>query len=592
MARSNTGSSSNEFTVLLDTAARKAAGAPLTCACWFRPVSLVQTSNLTFLTESGGAYFGVLFDGGNAYGLGAAKVIVDDGGHNPATSTTIASTTAWSHCCASRDGVGTLNVYLNGGGKGTGAAANPATALTNNMNIAVFNTGGGAFSSMNGDIAEVAWWDVVLTDSEVLSLAKGVSPLLIRPQSLWFYSPLRMGTGSAQNYVQSTQTTAVTQVGTMTLSTSHPPMLPFRGAGLPIDFTSGGGGGTTTPQSVSITATTTTTVTKAVGKAVAVTATSTSTFVKRAGKGISATATSTTTFLKAVGKAIAATATSTTTVAAPRRVVQAITVTATSTLSVLKSVGKIAAITSTTSTALTRAIGKAVAATATSTTTITKQVGKAVAITATTTTTTSALKVFLQTVAITATTTTSMLRSVGKLILPTATTTTTLGPKAISKGLAVVATTSTTTTKQVAKAVALVATSTAAFVKAIGKALGIVSTTASTFGETYIPAGATTPQPISITATTSVTVSATFIQGQGDTHDGDGPDAWAARRWAEEAKRRKQLVQVPAKLAKAAMRISTQPINTPVTPLVTGRAVSTWTPEDDDMDLADILDLL
>jgi hypothetical protein len=592
MARTNTGSSSNYFGIALGRTV--AAGAPQSVACWFRPNALATLSNLAFLADSGGSYFGVAYDGTNNYGNGAQKVVLDQGGANiqVGSSTTVSSTTVWQHACGTRGTTNDLTAYLNGGGKTTTNFGGTSNQLANTITIGAFDVGGGVFSPLKGDVAEVAFWDATLTDAEVLSLSKGVSPLLIRPDKLWFYSPLRNPTGLALNYLQKFQN-SVTQNGTMTDAGSHPPMLDYRGAGLPIDFTSGGGGGTTTPQSVSITATTTTTATKAVGKAVAVTATSTSTFVKQAGKAIAATATSTTTFLKAVGKSIAATATTTTTAAAIKVILQSISITATSTTSVVKRVNKIAAITSTTSTALTRAVGKAVAATATSTTTILKQVGKPVSITATTTTTVGALKVFLQLVSITATSSVSMLRSVGKIILPIGTTTTTLGPKAITKGLAVVATTSTTATKQVAKAVALVATSTSAFVKAIGKALGIVSTTASTFGETFIPAGAVTNKTVAITATTSVTIGTTFIQGQADTHDGDLPaDAWASKRWAEEAKRRKQLVERPTKLAKAAMRIPTQPINTPVTPLVASTSIAAWTPEDDDMDLADILDLL
>jgi hypothetical protein len=42
----------------------------------------------------------------------------------------------------------------------------------------------------NGKIAEVAIWNAVLTADEVMSLAKGVKPTSIRPQSLFAYVPL------------------------------------------------------------------------------------------------------------------------------------------------------------------------------------------------------------------------------------------------------------------------------------------------------------------------------------------------------------------------------------------------------------------
>lgn len=42
----------------------------------------------------------------------------------------------------------------------------------------------------NGKIAEIGVWTAVLTDIEIASLAKGISPAKVRPQSLEFYSPL------------------------------------------------------------------------------------------------------------------------------------------------------------------------------------------------------------------------------------------------------------------------------------------------------------------------------------------------------------------------------------------------------------------
>jgi hypothetical protein len=42
----------------------------------------------------------------------------------------------------------------------------------------------------SGDIAEVGIWNIDLTAAEVASLAKGVSPALIRPQNHVAYLPL------------------------------------------------------------------------------------------------------------------------------------------------------------------------------------------------------------------------------------------------------------------------------------------------------------------------------------------------------------------------------------------------------------------
>lgn len=43
---------------------------------------------------------------------------------------------------------------------------------------------------MDGRVAEVALWDVALTDEEFVSLSKGFKPSRIRPQNLRFYAPI------------------------------------------------------------------------------------------------------------------------------------------------------------------------------------------------------------------------------------------------------------------------------------------------------------------------------------------------------------------------------------------------------------------
>lgn len=45
-------------------------------------------------------------------------------------------------------------------------------------------------SDLDGQLAEVAIWDVALTAGEAATLGKGFCPLLVRPQSLVLYAPL------------------------------------------------------------------------------------------------------------------------------------------------------------------------------------------------------------------------------------------------------------------------------------------------------------------------------------------------------------------------------------------------------------------
>lgn len=91
------------------------------------------------------------------------------------------STGAWHHALCFQNGTGS-RVYLDGvagGAAGAAAMGNHATSLA---------FGGNNF---DGKIAEVAIWDVALVEaSEIPALAKGISPLLVRPQSLKGYWPI------------------------------------------------------------------------------------------------------------------------------------------------------------------------------------------------------------------------------------------------------------------------------------------------------------------------------------------------------------------------------------------------------------------
>jgi hypothetical protein len=67
----------------------------------------------------------------------------------------------------------------------------------------------------DGKIADAAIWNVALTAAEIASLAKGISPRLIRPQSLVFYAPL------IRDLIDVKGGLALTNVNTATVS-PHP----------------------------------------------------------------------------------------------------------------------------------------------------------------------------------------------------------------------------------------------------------------------------------------------------------------------------------------------------------------------------------
>jgi hypothetical protein len=101
---------------------------------------------------------------------------------------TAMSTGTWYHvgCTATS---GSWLLYLNGAQDGSGATAATPNSTTGLTTIA-YREYASFEEYTNGRIAEVGFWGAVLTASEMVSLARGYSPLLIRPDALLSYVPL------------------------------------------------------------------------------------------------------------------------------------------------------------------------------------------------------------------------------------------------------------------------------------------------------------------------------------------------------------------------------------------------------------------
>jgi hypothetical protein len=97
---------------------------------------------------------------------------------------------AWAHAGAVFASATSRTAYLDG------TAATPDTnsrvpSGINQTTIGLTSHSSGTLANpWNGEIAEVGIWDVALGDAEMKALAKGISPLLIRPASLVYYWPI------------------------------------------------------------------------------------------------------------------------------------------------------------------------------------------------------------------------------------------------------------------------------------------------------------------------------------------------------------------------------------------------------------------
>lgn len=113
----------------------------------------------------------------------------DGGGSANAVGGTSLATNTWISCGGVTEGTGASQqkVYVNGSQDGAVTGRFPQSGA-NALRIGTNATDSGA--GTRGDLAEVAIWSVALTAAEMLALAKGVSPLRVRPASLFMYIPI------------------------------------------------------------------------------------------------------------------------------------------------------------------------------------------------------------------------------------------------------------------------------------------------------------------------------------------------------------------------------------------------------------------
>ena len=158
---------------------------PFTMACWFNPATLTDGALMAIGNSATTNRFQM---SSNAAQAGRPLSISSVA----ATTATVNTTTAivqnsWQHAAAVCGSSSNRSIYLNGGGKQTNATPITPAGINNIMMGGRWSGGTRAFF-FNGRLAEIAIWNIALTDDEVLSLSKGFAPSLIRPMNLRFYN--------------------------------------------------------------------------------------------------------------------------------------------------------------------------------------------------------------------------------------------------------------------------------------------------------------------------------------------------------------------------------------------------------------------
>jgi len=129
------------------------------------------------------------FFAGNLAGDPISCASIDNGVGGTASNVGTFSVNTWHHGAVIFASTTSRTSYLDGVAGTTNTVSSDPTGLTDILIGAIMVSSAPA-NHFDGNLSEVAVWNVALTAAEIVSLAKGFSPKKIRPQSLKFYAPI------------------------------------------------------------------------------------------------------------------------------------------------------------------------------------------------------------------------------------------------------------------------------------------------------------------------------------------------------------------------------------------------------------------
>jgi hypothetical protein len=163
---------------------------PLTMACWAKWNTLGTSTMLMTIGDSSSTTTLL-----NRFRLSknASDLVIAATANTTTSGTssggTVTATNTWYHCAGIYTSSTSRTGYLDGvAGTANTTSLTPSSLDDTTIGASIYSGGAGTY--MDGQIAEAGIWNVALTAAEITSLAKGVSPLMIRPASLISYWPL------------------------------------------------------------------------------------------------------------------------------------------------------------------------------------------------------------------------------------------------------------------------------------------------------------------------------------------------------------------------------------------------------------------
>jgi hypothetical protein len=161
---------------------------PITIAVWGQTTGDISGTTLSVCAVSDGVRIQI----SRANSTGSRIYSFLDNGN--ATQQSVGATSfaddTWGHGAGFSASATNRAFFVDGSNKATGSTNITASTNYQTIGVGARHNGVSWGGFWSGKIAEIAMWEIDLTDDEIASLAKGFKPTRIRPQSLVFYAPL------------------------------------------------------------------------------------------------------------------------------------------------------------------------------------------------------------------------------------------------------------------------------------------------------------------------------------------------------------------------------------------------------------------
>jgi len=169
----------------LEVTSAPATAVPLTIVFWFKCDDGTKDEYAFYLSDGtlDNSFVGMLNSSGGAVDDVRAYTFAESIQPHADTTTTW-TTDTWHHAAYVFAANDSRAAYLDGAGKGTNATSATPTGID------LVRIGRVGSSYYSGALAEVAIWDVALSDEQVATLAGGSAPSLVQAGNLVAYWPL------------------------------------------------------------------------------------------------------------------------------------------------------------------------------------------------------------------------------------------------------------------------------------------------------------------------------------------------------------------------------------------------------------------